>query len=147
MEQHSPIFFLVPPELSFLFFYSSSSSILFCFPFCLPSFFLIFHFFTFAQSQDWTWLVHLDLTTDKTKCVSLLFCSKKSPGRKSLKTFRNQSTQLFSFNQSTLIFLLVFITFFSPLNSWNYFAVYIFFRFKALIYSTPTVADLDGDGR
>ena len=38
------------------------------------------------QSQDWTWLVHLDLTTDKTS-------------------------------------------------------------FKALIYSTPTVADLDGDGR
>ena len=146
MEQHSPILFLGPPQLSILFFYSSSSST-FLLSFLFTMIFLIFHFFTFAQSQDWTWLVHLDLTTDKTKCVSLLFCSKKSPGRKSLKTFRNQSTQLFSFNQSTLIFLLVFITFFSPLNSWNYFAVYIFFRFKALIYSTPTVADLDGDGR
>jgi len=38
------------------------------------------------QEQDWTWLVHLDLTTDKSK-------------------------------------------------------------FKALLYTTPTVADIDGDGR
>ena len=143
MEQHSPILFLVPPLLSFLFFIQ----VLLLFYF---DFISIYHDLSYFSSFYIRSVSGLDLASSSRphhwqKQVRILtFLLQKLSWK---KIFKNQSTQLFSFNQSTLIFLLVFITFFPPLNSWNYFAVYIFFRFKALIYSTPTVADLDGDGR